>query len=79
MILDDAEMALIRRVAQARNQTVSDWVRQALRAARREYPTATAERKVQAVREAVRHDYPTADIDGMLRDIERGYAGGNEP
>jgi len=79
VILDDEEMATIRRIARARHQTVSDWVRQALRAARREYPAADAKRKVEVVREAARHEYPTSDIDGMLREIERGYAGGGEP
>ena len=75
MLLDDEELAEIRKIAQAHHVTVSDWVRQSLRAAQREYPMADAGRKVQAVREAAGHSYPTADIDVMLREIEQGYSG----
>ena len=78
VVLDDAELAAIRRIAKTQHQTVSDWVRQSLRAAQRNYPSADAGRKIQAVREAATHRYPTTDIDGMLREIEQGYAGGDE-
>ena len=78
VVLDEEEFATIRRIAKAQHQTVSDWVRQSLRSARREYPTVDAGRKVQVVREAVGHSYPTADIDGMLGEIEQGYSGGQE-
>jgi hypothetical protein len=78
VVLDDDELAEIRRVAGAQHRTVSDWVRETLRAARREYPTADAGRKIAVVREAIRHDYPTADVDRMLREVEQGYSAGNE-
>ena len=78
VLFDDEELASIQRTAKAHQLTVSDWVRQALRAAQREYPATEAGRKVQAVREAAGHSYPTTDMDGMLREIERGYSGGNE-
>ena len=58
VVLDDEEFAMIRKCAKAHGQTVSDWVRQALRAVQREYPATDAGRKVQVVREAVRHKYP---------------------
>lgn len=73
VLLDDHEMAEIRAAAQARRVTVADWVRGALRAAR-EDPTAAAARKLAALRSATRHEFPTADIDGMLAEIEAGYA-----
>jgi predicted nucleic acid-binding protein len=78
VLLDEEELASIRRIAKARHLTVSDWVRQSLRAAQREYPATEAGRKVQAVREAARHSYPTTDMDGMLREIEKGYSGGHD-
>jgi hypothetical protein len=78
VLLEEEEFAAIRRIAKARHQTVSDWVRQSLRAAQSEYPTTDAGRKVQVVREAAGHSYPTTDIDGMLREIEQGYSGSPE-
>ena len=78
VLLDDEELAAIRRIAKAHRLTVSDWVRQSLRAAQREYPATDAGRKVQAVREAASHNYPTSDMDVMLREIEQGYSGGRE-
>jgi hypothetical protein len=43
--------------------------------ARRTVPGTEAKKKLDVVRAAVRHAFPTADIDDMLRDIERGYGG----
>jgi hypothetical protein len=51
--------------------------RQALRAARRSAPRTDTKKKLEVVRAAARHAFPTADIDSMLREIERGY-GPNE-
>lgn len=75
VVLDDREMREIQRVAHAHRLTVAEWVRQALRKVRREAPVTEAEQKVQCVRESATHSYPTADIDEMLRDIERGRTG----
>lgn len=76
VLLEEAELAEIRRAARLNRMTVAEWVRQALRRARREEPTSDARRKLAAVREAARGSYPTADIDQMLAEIERGYLGG---
>ena len=73
VLLEDAEIAEIRRVAKRHRLTVAEWVRQALRRARRDEPTTDPKRKLAAVREAARGDYPTADIDRMLTEIEIGY------
>lgn len=73
VVLDDAEYREIRSVARQARLSVSEWVRQALRAARREVPSVDADRKLQAVRAAVTCDFPTADMDVMLREIEAGY------
>ena len=76
VLFDESELAEIRRIARRHHVTVAEWVRQALRAARRDEPSIEPHRKLAAVREAVRHSYPTADIDVMLAEIERGYLGG---
>lgn len=74
VVLDDAEMRDLRRVARAQRMTVAAWVRHALRAARRQAPGGDPRKKLEVVRAAVRHSYPTADIGDMLAEIERGYA-----
>jgi transposase-like protein len=75
VLLEDDEIAEIRRVAKRHRMTVAEWVRQALRRARRDEPAADPKRKLAAVREAARGGYPTADIDRMLTEIEGGYLG----
>jgi hypothetical protein len=78
VVLNDEEVARIRRIAKSQHQTVSEWVRRSLRVAQQAYPATDAGRKVQIVREAAGHAYPTSDIDGMLSEIERGYTGSHE-
>jgi hypothetical protein len=73
VILEDAEMRDLQRVARTQRMTVAEWVRQALRAARRQEPGSDVRKKLEIVRGAARHAYPTADIDDMLAEIERGY------
>lgn len=75
VLLDEAEFAEIRRIARRHRMTVAEWVRQALRAARRDEPATEPRRKLAVVREAARGAYPTADIGTMLAEIERGYHG----
>jgi hypothetical protein len=75
VILQDGEYREIQRVADARQMSIAEWVRQALATARRYEPLGDVGKKLDAVREAVKLDYPTADIDDMLAQVERGYAG----
>jgi hypothetical protein len=75
VVLNDEELTDIQRVAHAQHMTVAEWVRQALRKERRQQPVVEAERKIQCVRESASNSYPTADMDKMLRDIERGRLG----
>ena len=77
VILDEAEMRQIRSVARRKKMSVSEWVRQALRAAREAEPSADPRRKLEVLRAAVTHRFPTADIDEMLAQIERSY--GEDP
>ena len=76
VLLDEPEWRDVRRAARAQRTTVAEWVRQALRAARRREPLGDAGRKLDGVRAAARHSYPAADIDQMLAEIERGYQAG---
>ncbi|HET7584228.1 MAG TPA: hypothetical protein VFK13_04935 [Gemmatimonadaceae bacterium] len=78
VLLDEREFADIRRAARLNRMTVAEWVRQALRKARREEPASDARRKLSAVREAAQGSYPTADIAQMLSEIEKGYLTGSE-
>jgi len=70
VLLEDDELAEIRRVAKRHRMTVAEWVRQTLRRARRDELVAVAEQKLEVVREASRGTYPTADIEQMLAEIE---------
>ena len=79
VLLDDAELAEIRRIAQGRHMTVAEWVRQALRMARRHEPEVDSAKKLATVRAAARHAFPTADMDAMLAEIERGYTANSGP
>jgi hypothetical protein len=73
VLLDESELREIQRSARRRRMTVAEWVRQALRAARRSEPRSHAGKKLQVVRAAAEHAFPTADIGEMLDQIERGY------
>jgi hypothetical protein len=79
VILDDEELEQIQRVARKHHMTTAAWVRQVLRKAQRGEPRGDAKKKLAVVRSAVAHDFPTADIDQMLREIERGYADDGGP
>jgi hypothetical protein len=77
VILDDSELVDIQRAARREHMTTAEWVRQALRAARRAVPRIDARKKLQVVRAATDHAFPTADVDQMLREIEQGYSTGD--
>ena len=73
VVMDRDELDAVRAAAQERGLTVSEFVRETLREARRKVASGDTERKLTAIRAADRHAYPTADIDQMLGEIERGY------
>jgi hypothetical protein len=76
VVLGEEEYREIQRLARRHRMTVSEWVRQSLRRARRDEPIKDASRKLDVVRSAAVHEYPVADIEEMLEEIERGYLGG---
>ncbi len=79
VILKDPEYREIQRAARSRRMTIAQWVRQALDLARREEPTGSMAKKLDAVRRATQFEYPTGDIDRMLAEIEAGYGAADRP
>ncbi len=75
VLLEEAELREIQRIARAGRMTVAEWVRQALRTARRREPRGDPSKKLERIRAAAGHTFPTGDIDQMLGEIERGYLG----
>lgn len=75
VLLQEKELAEIRQSARRQQMTTAEWVRQALRAARRAEPRVGARKKLDVVRAAARHAFPAPDIGQMLDEIERGYLG----
>lgn len=72
VILDDAELREIKKIARSRHLSVAAWVREVLRSARGRGAADPAE-KLAAIRTAARQSFPTGDIDEVLAQIERGY------
>lgn len=73
VLLDARELAEIQRFARQQRMTTAEWVRQALRAARKAAPVTDARKKLTALRAAAHHAFPAPGIDQMLREIEKGY------
>jgi hypothetical protein len=73
VLLEDAELREIQRLARSQRMSVAEWVRAALRAARQRQPAGDTGKKLEVVRAAAQHAYPTADIEAMLGQIESGY------
>lgn len=77
VIVAAEELAEIRGAAARQGMTVSEWVRQAVRAAQRNDSAISPARKFEVIRRAVDHTYPVADVDRMLEEIEHGYSSGS--
>ena len=73
VLLSDRELTDIQQFARRRQMTVAEWVRQALRAARRVEPRVSSRKKLEAVRAAAGNAFPAPDIERMLDEIEQGY------
>ena len=78
VLLDEADLAKLRRTARREGLTVSAWVRRVLLDSARRSPHGDLSRKLAAVRAAAKHSFPAPDIAAMLAEIERGCLG-NEP
>jgi hypothetical protein len=75
VLLDEPEWREVQRAARADRTTVAEWVRKALRAARRSSSSGNVDAKLAAIRTASLHQFPTGDIEQMNAEIARGYAG----
>ena len=74
--MEEPEIRDIERIAHAHQMSVSEWVRQTLRAARRSEPYGDPGKKLAVVRAAVRGSFPTGPIEQMLEEVEKGYIEG---
>jgi len=72
VLLDEADLARLRRVARKEGLTVSAWARRVLMESAKRAPQGDVSRKLAAVRAAAKHSFPAPDIDTMLAEIERG-------
>jgi hypothetical protein len=77
VLLEDAELEEIQRIARGQRMTTAAWVRRSLRTARDAGVASDPRAKLDAVRAAAAHSFPVADIEGMLDEIERGYLAGS--
>jgi hypothetical protein len=77
ILLGDAELDTIRRLARRDNVTVAEWVRRRLREGAAASARPDTASRLAAILAAYRHesDAPAPDIDGLLEEIERGYIG----
>jgi hypothetical protein len=73
VVLDARELAEIRRCARQQRMTTAEWVRQALRAARKAAPSGDAYKKLASIRAAAHYAFPAPDVDQLLREIQQGY------
>lgn len=73
VLLDEAELRDIQKLARLRHMTVAEWVRQALRDARRVQPRTATARKLAVLRMAGGFSFPTADIDELNVQIASQY------
>jgi hypothetical protein len=76
VLLDDAELRTIQRLARRDKLTTAEWVRRRLREGAASSRSDTAS-KLAAIHAAYRHTVaPAPDIDQMLAEIEQGYLSG---
>lgn len=74
VLMEEDELADIRRAARRRRVSVAEWVRTALRRAKAADAVRPPAEKLRAVRTGTRYAFPTGSIEEMLDEIERGYA-----
>jgi hypothetical protein len=75
VVVGDADLVRYERTARAAGLTVSEWVRQALKASERKASSGDVDAKLAALRRGA--SYGTGegevDVDTMLKEIEAGY------
>lgn len=78
IVLRDSEYREIKLLAGLRRISISEWVRQALTAARHRESVGNIEKKLKALRTAMKFEFPTGDIGDILAEIEQGYLGNHK-
>lgn len=73
VLLDEREFDDLKATADREGGTVAEWVRRAIRAARRQKSEGDVERRLAALQAAARHSFPAPDIDQMNAEIAEGY------
>ena len=75
VLMDDAELKQIQRLARRERVTTAEWVRQRLREAQVERGRSDTATKLAAIHRAYRHQpaAPAPDIEQMLAEIDQGY------
>jgi hypothetical protein len=73
VVVKDEELERYARSAEAAGLSMSEWARQALRAAERERSSGDVEAKLAVIRRAAGYRFPAPDIDTMLAETEAGY------
>lgn len=58
------------RTAEAAGLSLSEWARQAMRTAAREYSSGDVEAKLAAIRKAASYSFPVPDIDTLRAEME---------
>lgn len=72
-MVGDDDLERYARTADAAGLTLSEWARQALRAAEREMSSGDVEAKLAVIRKAASYNFPAEpDIDTLLAEIEAG-------
>jgi hypothetical protein len=75
VLFEESEWKEIQKTARAQRMTMAQWVRQALRSARRGASSTDIDKKLSAIRTAAGYAFPTADLAQMNEEIARGYLG----
>lgn len=75
VLVEEDELAAIKKAARRQRQSVAEWARAALRAAREADAGRPASEKLRALHAGTVHAFPTGSIEEMLADIDRGYNG----
>ncbi|MFI5005313.1 MAG: antitoxin [Solirubrobacterales bacterium] len=79
VVVGDADLERYERTARAAGMSTSEWVRQALRVAQREFSDGDVDAKLAAIRRAASYNLgPEVDIETMLAEIETGRLRGIE-
>ena len=75
VLIDDAELRTIQRLARRDKVTTAEWVRRRLREGAAASSRPDTASRLAAIHHAYRHGSatPESDIDQMLDEIERGY------